>query len=383
MGGNQYYQIFEDSYGRIANGAKDLGGMAPAMVTSAAAPSGGGGTLYDNASMYPTATSAQTANSNWNSYSGSELDFPSPAAIGGMATIATPASYASTREATNAAMLTNTSYPSQQDYYLSQSQIDPSYTGTMAPSPNTLDNPNWHMGGGTAGFGDVKPELNDAMGDGVSTTTNFYNSNGFGSSGMVSPMASSTSAAAAQPALSTSPSLSLHSDFGDDTDSKGKRKGGRPTSTTPGVGRGKRKKTSDPDTANPQVKALKDKERRHSNNTRERIRIRDINDALCELGRVCRSLKPKIQGGTDDKPQTKLSILNTAVDVITMLEREVRERNLNTSALSLRQGVPGMSGQPPYQATSAYTPIAQSSPAQSRPSSSGSVKTTSAGIIAN
>ena len=58
----------------------------------------------------------------------------------------------------------------------------------------------------------------------------------------------------------------------------------------PGAGRGKRRKITDQD-VDPQIKAVKDKERRSSNNTRERIRIRDINDALTELGRVCMSLK--------------------------------------------------------------------------------------------
>lgn len=49
-----------------------------------------------------------------------------------------------------------------------------------------------------------------------------------------------------------------------------------------------------------------------------RIRIRDINEALKELGRMCMShLKT-------DKPQTKLGILNMAVEVIMTLEQQVR-----------------------------------------------------------
>lgn len=52
--------------------------------------------------------------------------------------------------------------------------------------------------------------------------------------------------------------------------------------------------------------------------TLNRIRIRDINEALKELGRMCMShLK-------SDKPQTKLGILNMAVEVIMTLEQQVR-----------------------------------------------------------
>ena len=72
----------------------------------------------------------------------------------------------------------------------------------------------------------------------------------------------------------------------------------------------------------------REKERRFSNNARERMRIRDINDALNELGRVCMMLK----SNKNDKPQTKLGVLNMAVDVINHLEAQVRERNLNPSA---------------------------------------------------
>ncbi|KPJ10611.1 Protein daughterless [Papilio machaon] len=81
----------------------------------------------------------------------------------------------------------------------------------------------------------------------------------------------------------------------------------------------------------PQAKALREKERRQANNARERIRIRDINEALKELGRMCMThLK-------SDKPQTKLGILNMAVEVIMTLEQQVRERNLNPKAACLKR----------------------------------------------
>ena len=57
---------------------------------------------------------------------------------------------------------------------------------------------------------------------------------------------------------------------------------------------------------------------RLANNARERLRVRDINDAFKELGRICQMhLKT-------DKPQTKLVILQQAVQVIMSLEIRLR-----------------------------------------------------------
>ncbi|XP_045782426.1 protein daughterless isoform X4 [Maniola jurtina] len=89
--------------------------------------------------------------------------------------------------------------------------------------------------------------------------------------------------------------------------------------------------SADEDDLDPDAKAARERERRQANNVRERIRIRDINEALKELGRMCMThLK-------SDKPQTKLGILNMAVEVIMTLEQQVRERNLNPKAACLKR----------------------------------------------
>ncbi|XP_077082584.1 transcription factor 3b isoform X6 [Siphateles boraxobius] len=81
----------------------------------------------------------------------------------------------------------------------------------------------------------------------------------------------------------------------------------------------------------PELKVEREKERRVANNARERLRVRDINEAFKELGRMCQLHL------TNDKPQTKLLILHQAVNVILNLEQQVRERNLNPKAACLKR----------------------------------------------
>lgn len=76
--------------------------------------------------------------------------------------------------------------------------------------------------------------------------------------------------------------------------------------------------SSEDDMLSPEERHMKEKDRRHANNARERIRVRDINEAFKELGRMT-MLHMK-----SDKAQTKLGILHQAVSVITTLEQQVR-----------------------------------------------------------
>ncbi|XP_045905605.1 transcription factor 3b isoform X2 [Micropterus dolomieu] len=97
----------------------------------------------------------------------------------------------------------------------------------------------------------------------------------------------------------------------------------------------------------PEVKIEREKERRVANNARERLRVRDINEAFKELGRMCQLHL------SHDKPQTKLLILHQAVNVILNLEQQVRERNLNPKAACLKrreeEKVSGVVGEAPMQ----------------------------------
>uniref|UniRef100_A0A3B3WY17 Transcription factor E2-alpha n=1 Tax=Poecilia mexicana TaxID=48701 RepID=A0A3B3WY17_9TELE len=92
-----------------------------------------------------------------------------------------------------------------------------------------------------------------------------------------------------------------------------------------------------------EIKAEREKARRLANNARERLRVRDINEAFKELGRMCQLHL------SYEKPQTKLIILQQAVTVILNLEQQVRERNLNPKAACLKrreeEKVPGLEHQ--------------------------------------
>ncbi|XP_064421944.1 transcription factor 12 isoform X3 [Latimeria chalumnae] len=103
--------------------------------------------------------------------------------------------------------------------------------------------------------------------------------------------------------------------------------------------------TNEDEDLNPEQKMERERERRMANNARERLRVRDINEAFKELGRMCQlHLK-------SEKPQTKLLILHQAVAVILSLEQQVRERNLNPKAACLKrreeEKVSAVSAEPP------------------------------------
>ena len=77
------------------------------------------------------------------------------------------------------------------------------------------------------------------------------------------------------------------------------------------------------------------KEKRTANNHRERMRVKDINQAFKELGdEITKHMN-------SEKPKTKLVILHQAVQVILGLEEEIRNRNLTNK---ITEGLAGSSG---------------------------------------
>ena len=89
----------------------------------------------------------------------------------------------------------------------------------------------------------------------------------------------------------------------------------------------------EPDDPNesPETKLERERLRRQANNCRERVRVRDINEAFKELGSMV-----TLHSGSS-QPLTKLMVLQQAVNVITTLEQQVRERNLNPKAACLKR----------------------------------------------
>ncbi|CAH8464240.1 unnamed protein product [Schistosoma turkestanicum] len=107
---------------------------------------------------------------------------------------------------------------------------------------------------------------------------------------------------------------------------------------TPSVCGTDSEETIDPDET-PEQRAERERSRRQANNARERIRVRDINDAFKELGRMC------MMHLHNERPQTKLTILQQAVSLITSLEQQVRERNLNPKQACLKRREEEKSGE--------------------------------------
>ena len=368
--GDQLYQIFQDGYHRAASGSPiGASGVPPSLsyngVGYPTALTPAGGPVNDFSSGSGPHNFIQS--NGWNPYPGSDLDFPPMINRGGF----------------------NSQQPQQQPQQQQQQQSQLYHSGEFYGGPlelnPTIANFNSYPPGPPVGTSDLmmpdpfnpagaqcldynnpapvypgsnvwpKQELQLGYGSrsvleqedvkGVFTglpppSTEAVSNNYYGdpssSDGLLGAM-SSRSPTPSHPASPRSPasSLSMGASLTDSSYSENsKRKAGGGKAASAGAGRGKRKKTDPDHIPDPVVRVQKEKDRRVSNNSRERMRIRDINDALTELGRVCMTLKP-LGKANAEKPQTKLGVLNMAVDVIMQLEKKVRDRNLNPSTVAL------------------------------------------------
>ncbi|XP_056002044.1 transcription factor 4-like isoform X30 [Ostrea edulis] len=122
---------------------------------------------------------------------------------------------------------------------------------------------------------------------------------------------------------------------GESTKSESSGEGSKSNVTSPGGNNGppSKRSRSEPndEDESPEAKAEREKVRRQANNARERVRVHDINEAFKELGEMV-----SLQSGSS-QPLTKLMVLQHAVNIITNLEQQVRERNLNPKAACLKR----------------------------------------------
>ena len=96
-----------------------------------------------------------------------------------------------------------------------------------------------------------------------------------------------------------------------------------------GKARNRKLDKEEEESLSPEERERRERERRMANNQRERLRVRDINEAFKDLGRMVQMhLK-------SDKPQTKLVILHQAVQVILALENEVRGKCIKNYRICL------------------------------------------------
>uniref|UniRef100_A0A8W8NWN0 BHLH domain-containing protein n=1 Tax=Magallana gigas TaxID=29159 RepID=A0A8W8NWN0_MAGGI len=120
---------------------------------------------------------------------------------------------------------------------------------------------------------------------------------------------------------------------GDSTKSESSGEGSKSSVTSPGGnGPPSKRSRSEPndEDESPETKAERERVRRQANNARERIRVRDINEAFKELGQMV-----ALQSGST-QPLTKVMILQHAVHVISSLEQQVRGQSVGDPSATQR-----------------------------------------------